>query len=187
MTLARMQGDMGQLIRYNKKGLTRQRGSSPTKEMVILIFTKILYLSIFLILPLMVSEFSWWIVLLGFLIMHLVAGFIMSTVFQMAHLVENVAQPYVIENGIIHKEWAIHELETTANFSRKSKLFGWFIGGLNFQIEHHLFPNICHVHYRAISPIVEKTAQEYGIPYHENRTFFNAIASHMRMLYALGR
>lgn len=186
MTLARMINDMRQLIKYNKAGVTKHRGSSPTKEMTILVLTKAGYLGIILGLPLLFSGFSWWLILLGFLVMHLIAGVFMSTVFQMAHLVEEVEQP-VPEEGVINKEWAIHELETTANFSRKSRLFGWIIGGLNYQIEHHLFPNICHVHYRAISPIVEKTAKDFGLPYNENRTFFGAIGSHIRMLRALGR
>jgi linoleoyl-CoA desaturase len=111
----------------------------------------------------------------------------MSTVFQMAHLVEIAEQPLPDEHGIIPSEWAIHELETTANFSRNSRWFGWIIGGLNYQVEHHLFPNICHVHYRHISPIVEKTAHDFGLKYNVNRSFFSAIASHYRMLKFLGK
>ncbi|HYG52902.1 MAG TPA: fatty acid desaturase, partial [Flavobacteriales bacterium] len=139
------------------------------------------------VLPLLFSGFSWWLVLLGFLVMHATAGLLMSTVFQMAHMVEEALQPIPNERGIIENEWAIHELETTANFGRKSRWFGWCIGGLNHQIEHHLFPNICHIHYAAISPIVEKTAKEFGLHYNENRTFISAIGSHIRMLKKLGK
>jgi linoleoyl-CoA desaturase len=186
MTLSRMAGEFSRLSKYNKAGLTKQQGACPAKEMRKLVITKIAYVLVTIGLPLMFSGFSWGLILLGFLTMHLVAGFIMSTVFQMAHLVENAKQP-LPEGGVISNEWMIHEMETTANFSRRSRWFGWLIGGLNYQIEHHLFPNICHVHYRAISPIVEQTAREFGVRYNVNRTFLGAIRSHIRMLRALGR
>jgi linoleoyl-CoA desaturase len=187
MSLSRTFKDASQLRKYNKAGITKQQGASPKKEMTRLILTKLAYLSIIIGLPLIFSPFSWWMILLGFLVMHAVAGIFMSTVFQMAHLVEEANQPLPDEHGVINNEWMIHELETTANFSRKSKFFGWLIGGLNFQIEHHLFPNICHIHYPAISPIVERTAKEFGLRYNENPTFMKAIGSHVRLLKALGR
>ena len=187
MTLSRTFTEIGQLIKYNRAGITKQQGSTPKKEMVKLILTKSAYLLIILGLPLLFSGFSWWLIVLGFITMHIVAGIFMSTVFQMAHLVEEAEQPVPDEEGIIANEWTIHELETTANFAKKSRLFGWMVGGLNFQIEHHLFPNICHVHYKAIAPIVEKTAREFGLRYNENRTFFTAIGSRIRMLRALGK
>ncbi|HLP13909.1 MAG TPA: acyl-CoA desaturase [Flavobacteriales bacterium] len=186
MSIARFFKEISQLIKYNKAGITRQHGTTPKKEMTRLIFAKIIYLSVIFILPIVFSGFSWWIVMLGFLVMHAVSGLVMGTVFQMAHVVEDVDQP-MPTNGIIENEWTIHELETTANFSRKSRWFGWWIGGLNYQIEHHLFPHVCHVHYPAISPIVEKTAKEFGLRYNENRTFLNALGSHIRTLKALGK
>jgi linoleoyl-CoA desaturase len=75
---------------------------------------------------------------------------------------------------------------TTSNFSRKNKWLSWYVGGLNFQVEHHLFPSICHVHYPALSNIVKETAQEYGLPYHEQATFMEAFRSHVRLLKSLG-
>lgn len=187
MTISRMVRDFSQLIRYNKAGITAQQGASPNSELAKLIVGKVLYILIILGLPLLFSSFSWWMILLGFLVMHAVAGLIMSSVFQMAHVVEEADQPLPNAEGVIDSEWAIHELETTVNFSRGSRWFGWLIGGLNYQIEHHLFPNICHIHYREISPIVERTAKEFGLIYKVNRTFLNALASHFRLLRALGR
>jgi len=187
MTVSRLVNDFGQLIKYNKAGITKQQGSTPKKEMVTLVLTKAAYFGVFIGLPLIFSSFSWWLILIGFLVMHAVAGIFMSTVFQMAHLVEEAEQPLPDEKGIINNEWAIHELETTANFAKKSRLFAWLIGGLNYQIEHHLFPNICHIHYKAISPIVESTAKSFGLRYNQNRTFFSAIGSHIRMLRTFGR
>ena len=187
MSISRTFKDAGQLVKYNKAGITREHGSTPKKEMTKMILTKAAYIAIIIGLPLIYSGFSWWLILAGFMLMHFTAGIFMTTVFQMAHMVEEAKQPLPNENGIIENEWAIHELETTVNFSRKSRLFGWMIGGLNYQIEHHLFPQICHVHYKAISPIVEKTAKEFGLQYNHNRTFFTAIGSHIRMLKALGK
>ncbi|MGZ3900741.1 MAG: fatty acid desaturase family protein [Bacteroidia bacterium] len=187
MTLSRIPSEFARLVTYNKTGITKQQGSTPKKEMTKLILTKAAYLLAIIGLPLLFSPFSWWMVLLGFAIMHFTAGIFMSTVFQMAHVVEEANQPVPDEAGVINNEWTIHELETTANFGRKSRVFAWLIGGLNFQVEHHLFPNICHIHYRAISPIVERTAHEFGLKYNVNRTFFSAIGSHIRMLKALGK
>jgi linoleoyl-CoA desaturase len=187
MSISRITKDFSQLIKYNRAGITQKQGSSPQKEMIKLLLTKFFYLVLIIGLPLIFSGLSWWMVLLGFLVMHITAGLLMSTVFQMAHLVEEAEQPLPDENGVIGNEWTIHELETTANFSRKSTLFAWLIGGLNFQIEHHLFPNICHMHYKAISPIVEQTAKDFGVRYNQNKTFFTAIGSHIRLLRSLGR
>ncbi len=187
MSFSKIFSEIGQLRRFNKAGITEHMGAKPNIEFIKIILFKATYLAIFVGLALVFSNFSWWLILLGFLTMHFVAGLFMSTVFQMAHVVEEVEQPLPTEEGIMECEWTIHEMKTTANFSRKSKIFAYIIGGLNYQIEHHLFPNISHVHYRAISPIVEQTAKEFGVPYHENRTFISALGSHVRMLKALGR
>ena len=111
----------------------------------------------------------------------------MAIIFQMAHVVEGVEQPLPTSEGNIENEWAIHQLQTTANFARNNGFINWFVGGLNFQIEHHLFPNISHIHYKKISHIVERTAREYGLPYNINPSFLDAVVSHLRMLKALGR
>lgn len=187
MTLSKLVGDFFQLREYNKTGLTKQQNAKPDMEYFKLILSKVLYLGIAIGLPLLLTSFAWWQVLLGFLAMHLTAGLIMSVIFQLAHVVEGAEQPAPDAEGNIENEWAIHELQTTSNFSRKNRLLGWYIGGLNFQIEHHLFPHISHIHYRKISPIVEETAKEFGLVYNQKRTFFNALASHIRILKALGR
>jgi linoleoyl-CoA desaturase len=187
MTISKLVGDFFQLNEYNKTGLTKEQNAKPKREYVKLIVSKVLYLGVAIALPIIFTSFAWWLVLLGFLVMHLTAGLIMSVIFQMAHVVEGADQPVPDENGALESEWAIHELMTTANFSRRNRLLGWYIGGLNFQIEHHLFPHISHVHYRKISPIVEETAKEFGLPYNQKKTLFHAIASHIRILKELGR
>jgi linoleoyl-CoA desaturase len=144
------------------------------------------YWAIFFVMPLLLLSYAWWVPVVGFVIMHITAGFIMTVVFQLAHVVENTDHFQPNEVGNIENVWAIHQLATTSNFARKNKLISWFVGGLNFQVEHHLFPNICHVHYPEIAKIVKSTSEEFGVPYLEYRTFRGALASHFRTLYRLG-
>src|SRR5690606_1761348 len=129
----------------------------------------------------------WWQVLLGILLMHFIAGFILAIIFQPAHVVDGTEFPVPDETNSLENSWAVHQLRTTTNFGNRSRLFSWYVGGLNFQIEHHLFPNICHVHYRRIAGIVRTTAQEFGLPYKSFDTFFGALLGHTRMLKELGR
>ena len=186
MTITKIYNDFTQLAEFNKAGITKKLKINATKEYFIMAGVKVTYLFIFIGLPIIFTHFSWWQVLTGFAIMHWVAGFILSTVFQLAHVVEGVEQPVPDEKGIIHHDWAVHELRTTADFSRNSRFINFCVGGLNFQIEHHLFPYISHVHYRKIAPIVERTALEFGLVYHLKPTFANAFGSHVRKLKKLG-
>jgi linoleoyl-CoA desaturase len=83
--------------------------------------------------------------------------------------------------------WAVHQVETTVDFARGSRVLTWLLGGLNFQIEHHLFPRMCHVNYPAIAPVVEQTCRDYGVDYKQNATLCSALRSHYRWLRAMGR
>lgn len=159
----------------------------PVKELVIMFGSKLLYYFVFIALPMIVLDLSWWQVLIGFILMHIAQGITLAIVFQLAHVVENTNFPTPDEKGSIENNWAIHQLNTTANFAMKSKLATWFFGGLNYQIEHHLFPRICHVHYPAIAQIVEETAIAHNIPYIKNKTMWKAVRSHYRLLKKLGR
>ncbi len=161
--------------------------SHPAKEWVILIVTKILYYTYTIALPLMLLDITFIQWLIGFMTLHMVAGIILGVIFQLAHVVEQTDHPLPDENAHIDNHWLIHEMETTANFARDNKLLCWYVGGLNFQIEHHLFPKVCSIHYPAISHIVEATAKEYGVPYHMNDTFLGAVASHYRVLKKHGQ
>jgi linoleoyl-CoA desaturase len=107
-------------------------------------------------------------------------------VFQLAHVVEGPEYPVPDGDGRMEEAWLVHEMATTANFARGNRLLTWYVGGLNYQIEHHLFPRICSVHYPALSPIVEEVAAKRGMPYYQNPTLFAAIRSHYRMLKRLG-
>lgn len=187
MTFSKLTKDFSQLVEYNKEGITRKHGIKPALEFTKMVAYKVIYLFVIIGLPLLLTDFKWWQVLIGFFVMHWTTGCILSTVFQMAHVVEGTEQPMPDEKGVIENDWAIHQLNTTSDFGRNNLFLNWYIGGLNFQIEHHLFPNICHIHYRKISLIVEQTAHEFNLTYNLKPTFFNALASHRRRLKELGR
>lgn len=177
--------DFVRIYRYNKKGFLDTKREYQN-ELLKLIAWKLLYYSYALVLPILFVPLSAWIIILAFISMHLVTGILISCVFQVAHVMPNTVYPAPDEKGVIENEWAVHQLITTSNFSPRSKLFSWLIGGLNFQVEHHLFPNICHIHYRKISQIVLETAKEHGLPYHTKKTFIAAIKDHIKMLRLLG-
>ncbi len=128
-----------------------------------------------------------WIVLSLYLTTSIVQGLTLSAVFQLPHCVEESAFPMPDEDtGRIENAWAAHQIETTVDYARSNRLLSWFVGGLNFQIEHHLFPQICHVHYAALSPLVEQTCKQYGLRYKANESFLTALASHFRWLQRMG-
>lgn len=158
----------------------------PLKEWVTLIVSKVLYYGYTLVIPMLLLDITWYQLLIGFFTLHLTAGLILGIIFQLAHVVEETTHPIPDEDNMIQNHWVIHEMYTTNNFARRNKLLSWYIGGLNYQIEHHLFPKVCSVHYPAISPIVEQTAKEFGIPYNCHDTFTEAVASHYRTLKKFG-
>ena len=158
----------------------------PGRELFNLFFYKALYLFIFIGIPILLLDVLWWQVLVGFLLMHAAQGFTMGLVFQLAHVVEGTDFPSPNESGNIEESWAEHQMRTTANFAGDSKFAAFFLGGLNRQIEHHLFPKICHIHYQKIGKIVKTTALEFGVPYIENPTFVSALKSHFRTLKRFG-
>lgn len=179
--------DFQQLARYNKMGLLVVKKTTYKKELFLLILNKMFYLGFSLALPMLVMKNPWYEILLGWSIMHFTCGMILALIFQPAHVVEETEFPLPSETGNMEDDWAAHQLKTTSNFAQKSWFFSWFVGGLNFQVEHHLFPNICHVHYKKLAPIIEQTAKEFNLPYHTKKTFIGALASHAKLLYQLGQ
>jgi linoleoyl-CoA desaturase len=159
----------------------------PLSEWLLLFVGKAIYYFMMIALPLLVLEITWWQFLIGFLTLHLSAGLILGVVFQLAHVVEPTAHLRKEETGPFKRAtWIVHQMMTTNNFARGNGLLSWYVGGLNYQIEHHLFPRICHVHYGKLSPIVEAAAAKHGIPYHCHATLWQAIRSHHRMLRIYG-
>jgi linoleoyl-CoA desaturase len=152
----------------------------------VLVGTKLGYYAYALVIPMLVLQIPWWQILIGFFVMHFAAGAILGIVFQLAHVVESTDYPAPNVEGLIAQEWWLHEMQTTANFGPKNRLLSWYVGGLNFQVEHHLFPRVCSVHYPAISGIVKEVAVQYGLPYNAYPTLRAAIASHYRTLRQFG-
>ncbi|NBG66850.1 fatty acid desaturase family protein [Acidiluteibacter ferrifornacis] len=179
--------DIKQLSDFHKRGLHHGKQMDIKSEIFKLTLGKVIYTAYMLVIPMLVIDsVPWWGVLVGFAIMHFVCGLTLAIIFQLAHLVEHTEQPLPDDSGTIENTWAVHQLMTTANFARKNKILSWYIGGLNYQVEHHIFPNISHIHYPEISKIVQETAKEFGVPYHEYDSFWDAFKSHMRLLKELG-
>jgi linoleoyl-CoA desaturase len=185
MTINMLLKDFTKLIDYDKKGLVKGQNKNMKSELTKMILRKTAYLAVVFGLPLLLTDYTFLQVLAGFLLSHWVASIILSFVFQMAHVVEGPEQSEITD--VIHNDWYVHQLRTTADFAQNNTFLEWYLGGLNFQVEHHLFPNICHIHYRKIAPIVEATAKEYGIPYYVNKSFGSAFLSHIRHLKDLGK
>lgn len=159
----------------------------PKIEYFNLFFFKAIYYILFIVLPLVLLDITWWQFCIGFFALHMTEGFVLGLVFQLAHVVEGTEFPSPNLEGNIDEAWAVHQMQTTANFARKNRVANFLCGGLNFQIEHHLFPTICHTHYTKVSEIVKATAEECGVPYIENETFIGALESHYITLKKLGR
>jgi linoleoyl-CoA desaturase len=179
--------DFINFITFTNNGVNTNTKAQNAVTLIKIIIAKIGYFSFFFGIPIFLFGLSFQEVLIGFLVMHFVGGIILTTVFQLAHSVEGTSHPLPNEKGIIENDWAIHQMNTTVNFSRQNKWLSWYVGGLNFQVEHHLFPKISHVHYPELSEIVKQTAAEFGIPYLENPTFGQALRSHITHLHQLGR
>ena len=179
--------DYKQLYQYYQRGLVQRLNAKLAPEMTIVVITKLIYFTYVLALPILFSGIGWGHIVLGFLLMNYISGVILAVVFQLAHVVDEAEYPMPDDNNTIGSNWAIHQIETTANFAPTNQLINWYVGGLNFQVEHHLFPNVCHVHYPALSPIVRQVAEEYGVSYHSQPTVMGALKSHLHSLYRLGR
>ncbi len=173
-----------------KKYFTREISGRKIKPMTasehtMFWFTKVFHIFLFIVLPI----FMLGVVkaVLFYLITAFICGWVISVVFQLAHVLEDTAFPVPAENSNkIEENWMIHQLNTTANFSTKSKIVSWFTGGLNFQVEHHLFPKISHIHYPQINKLVKKICKQHNVPYVEHPTVFSAIKSHVKYLKTVG-
>lgn len=154
-------------------------------DLIVFIAGKAAFFSLAFVVPLMLHAV--WPVLLFYVVTSFAQGIVLSTVFQAAHCVEGAAFPSArSDSGRMSAAWAVHQVETTVDFAHRNRPLSWFIGGLNFQIEHHLFPRICHVHYSALASIVEATCREFGVNYLVHDTFLASIASHFRWLRSMG-
>jgi linoleoyl-CoA desaturase len=143
---------------------------------------KVIFFSLAFIVP--SFRHPWWIVVAAYLGVTMVMGLVTSVVFQLAHIVEETEHPAVSED--VHAEWVIHQLRTTADFARENRFVTWYLGGLNFQVIHHLFPRICHVHYPQVARVVAQVCRDHQINYRAHRSVYDAIRSHFRFLRTMG-
>ena len=172
-----------QLFEWKKNKIISKKEFSDL--MFDLVFYKCIYYVFILFIPLIVLNISFlnWFGL--FFLMHFVAGFFLAIVFQTAHIMPDCKHDSFSDKMDVNS-WAINQVLTTCNYSPNSVFFSWFIGGLNYQIEHHLFPNISHIHYPNISKLVKEKTKQYKLPYNCKKNFLSAIFSHAKMLYKLG-
>jgi linoleoyl-CoA desaturase len=169
---------------FTGKIVPNSQKSLDFSEHIIFWFTKIAYVVIYVVIPVMMLGVAK--ALIGFAIVCFACGLTIASVFQLAHLVEGASFPVPNHDDKIDKEWAIHQIDTTANFGIDSKFLHWLLGGLNFQIEHHLFPKINHAHYPAISHLVRETCIEFKLQYNLYPSAYSAFMSHMNHIKKLG-
>lgn len=165
-------------------GTKTEEFNFPRKEKVIFWISKAIHFTLFVIIPIYVLGFV--PTILGILIISIVCGFTLATVFQLAHVVENT-EFKTIEDLQVQEEWMIHQIQSTSNFATKNKIVTWLLGGLNFQVEHHLFPKVSHVHYPALNKIVKETCLEFNLQYNEYQTTFQAFRAHINVINSLSR
>lgn len=154
----------------------------PLSEYFILFLSKGLYYTLTLVLPLIYLSASWWLILIGWVSIHILSGLTFALIFQCTHICDGTTYPMPDEEGNIENNYALHVLATTADFSRESRIGSWLMGGINIHAIHHIFPTICHVHYQKITPILIQTAKEFGLEYMEFKTFRQAFRNHIKML-----
>lgn len=146
---------------------------------------KLFFLAWAIVLPLL------WVPLVpylaGYLLVSLVWGLTLGVVFQLAHVVEGAAFVPVGASGTLPSPWLEHQLATTADFARHNRLLTWYVGGLNHQVEHHLFPKVGHRHYPALARIVREVCGRHGLTTLEHESFFSAFRAHLRHLRRMGR
>ncbi len=154
----------------------------PFKEFVILFIGKTIFYGLTLILPLIFVSHAWYTVVGAWIFMHLLPGLTFALIFQVTHVYDGTTYPLPDEDGNIDNNYALHVLETTADFSRHSRLGSWLMGGINIHVIHHILPQVCHVHYPALTKILKKTCDDYGIEYQENPNFWTALKKHYIIL-----
>ncbi len=172
---------------FTHKIYTTEMRRMDVKEHFIFWLTKAFYVLVYMLIPVLMV--GWVKFLIGFFIYHAAMGISLTIVFQLAHAVDKAEFVNGKQEGTlkIEEEWAAHQVKTTANFAMNNRIVSWFVGGLNFQIEHHLFPRISHIHYPAISKIVKRNCEKFGLPYNYHRTMISAIISHFRWMKQLGQ
>ena len=154
-------------------------------DMVILIFGKLFFFTWALVIPALFHPL--YVVLFYYFIGTLVLGMTLSLIFQLPHIVGESDFPLPNpETGKMDNPWAEHQNNVTADFGWESPVMSYFIGGLNFHLEHHLLPTVCHIHYSSLTKIVEDTCRDHGLAYYRHKSFWTGLAAHYRWLKKMG-
>lgn len=157
----------------------------PLKKKIEIVVWKLVTYTWAFVIPFIVHGVVW--TLITFVIWASISGVVLAMVFQLAHCLDTaVLTPRPEQGNRLDTTWAQQQLATTVDFAPNNPLVTWYVGGLNFQIEHHLFPRISHVHYPKIAPIVREVCEQFGVPHRTNPTLRDALASHIRHLRRLG-
>jgi len=172
----------GELHIGNKKNIQH-----PKKELWVMLFSKLYYYTITIVLPLVFLSAPVWVILVGWVMIHLLPGLTFALIFQCTHVYDGTTYPLPDDEGNIENNYAIHVLETTADFSRKRPLANWWMGCINVHVIHHILPHVCHAHYPKLTKILMKTADEFGLEYKENPSFWVAFKKHIKMLKHLSK
>jgi linoleoyl-CoA desaturase len=174
------------MIKYFSRKIVVTDMKLTLQDHIIFWASKVLYIVFYIALPVYLLGWQQWLV--GYLIVNMTMGLTLAIVFQLAHVVEKTDFEEAGDTARqIESEWAIHQFKTTANFAPDNKVVNWFVGGLNYQVEHHLFPRVSHVHYKAISKIVKEHCEKFDVPYHSYPKMSRAVMSHIRVMKQLGK
>ena len=179
--------DIEKLMRFSGNGSRNPYAKHPRKELALFWLTKLWFIFISIIMPFWLLRITFIQFLTGFMTIQVIASLLVVIVFQVEHLTEETEHVSPDNNGKVNCTWAMTQLKGTSNFKARTRLFEWYVGGTNYQVEHHLFPNICAIHYPALSKIVEQTAKEYGLKYHCQPSIGFAIISHYHFLKQMGK
>lgn len=177
--------DFKRITKYWKMGLLEAQGVKYSNAILTIAVSKVFYISYMIVLPIIMGN-PWWMVLSGFILMHILGGLMLAMIFQPAHVMED--HSFISSStNVIDESYESHQLNTTSNFAPTNALLTWYCGGLNYQVEHHIFPSICHIHYPAISKIVRETAAEFGLPYRSVPSWREALSIHQRTMKKLSQ
>ena len=157
------------------------------KDLFYFLGGKAIFFSMAFVIPVIVG-FPWYMAAGVYFLATFLQGIVMSMVFQLAHVIEDAEFPMPEGDSMkMEAAWAVHQVQTTVNFAMESRIVSWYTGGLNYQIEHHLFPHVCHLNYPKLSKVVASVCDEFGVEYNKYDTVTGAVAAHYRWLKEMGQ
>lgn len=150
-----------------------------------MVLWKIVYVGYMILIPMAFLPHSTLAIVLGFIAFHLLTSFSLLVLFAMSHIA--LESHYVIrgEEGHVDHSFLEHQLLTSVDYNSQNPVMGFFLGGFNNHVAHHMFPAICSVHYIPLTRLIKESAARHGLPYHD-RTFWSLARSHFALMKELG-